>query len=62
MCEILVADITNGKAKQIVTTLFELFWSIGLILLPGISIFVDDWTGLYIVISSSTIILVILHR
>ncbi|XP_037924364.1 solute carrier family 22 member 7-like [Hermetia illucens] len=60
--QMILADITAGKAKVIITTLFELFWSIGLILLPGISIFVDSWTHLYVAISSPTILLVFLHR
>ncbi|XP_017846044.1 solute carrier family 22 member 1 [Drosophila busckii] len=55
-------DITAGKARILVTTLSELFWSIGLVLLPAISIYFDDWNHLYIAISSSLLVLVWLHR
>lgn len=58
----LVMDITGGRAKTIVTTLSELFWGIGLILLPGISIFFDSWSYLYVAISASAIILIFVHR
>ncbi|KAL9891083.1 solute carrier family 22 member 3 isoform 1-T1 [Glossina fuscipes fuscipes] len=58
----ILSDVTGGKAKTIVITLFELFWSIGLILLPGISIFFDSWNHLYVAISSSLVILVLLHK
>lgn len=57
-----VSDITGGRAKLLVTILFELFWSIGLILLPAVSIFLSDWTNLYHVLSLPTLILVFLHR
>ena len=57
-----VGDITGGKVKTIVVTLFELFWSIGLILLPAISIFFDSWSYLYVAISSSVFLLVFLHQ
>lgn len=57
-----MSDITGGKAKLIMTMLFDLFWSIGLILLPAISIFFNSWTNLYVVISMPTIALVLLHR
>ncbi|XP_055850560.1 solute carrier family 22 member 3 [Episyrphus balteatus] len=60
--QVILTDITGGQAKVIVRCLFELFWSIGLILLPGISIFVDDWSQLYYVISSFTIFLLLLNR
>lgn len=43
-------------------TLSELFWSIGLVLLPAISIYFDNWSYLYVAISSSLIVLVWLHR
>ncbi|XP_055389077.1 solute carrier family 22 member 3-like [Condylostylus longicornis] len=60
--EVIIQDITNGKARTIIITLFQLYWSIGLILLPGISIFFDSWAILYISISSPTILLLILCR
>lgn len=55
-------DITSGKARIIVVTLSELFWSMGLVLLPAISIYFDNWSYLYVAISSSLIVLVWLHR
>ncbi|KAH8420773.1 hypothetical protein KR222_004332 [Zaprionus bogoriensis] len=58
----ILMDITSGKARILVVTLSELFWSIGLILLPAISIYFDNWSHLYVAISSSLIVLVWLHR
>ncbi|KAH8369124.1 hypothetical protein KR009_002014 [Drosophila setifemur] len=60
--QFILNDITSGKARIIVVTLSELFWSMGLVLLPAISIYFDDWSYLYVAISSSLIILVWLHR
>ncbi|XP_054747426.1 solute carrier family 22 member 3 [Anastrepha obliqua] len=60
--QVILMDITAGRAKTIVTTLSELFWGIGLILLPGISIFFDSWSYLYLAISSSVIILIFMHK
>ncbi|XP_011179275.1 solute carrier family 22 member 3 [Zeugodacus cucurbitae] len=60
--QVILMDITDGRAKTIVTTLSELFWGIGLILLPGISIFFDSWSYLYVAISASVIILIFVHR
>ncbi|XP_036322613.1 solute carrier family 22 member 3 [Rhagoletis pomonella] len=60
--QVILMDITAGRAKTIVTTLSELFWGIGLILLPGISIFFDSWSYLYVAISSSVVILVFMHK
>lgn len=57
-----VTDITGGRAKTIVVVLFELFWSIGLILLPAVSMFFSNWSNLYLVISLPTLVLVFLHR
>lgn len=57
-----VADITSGRAKRIVTVMYELFWSIGLILLPGVTIFFSNWTNLYLVISLPTLFLIFMHR
>lgn len=57
-----MADITGGKAKIITSIIFELFWSIGLILLPALSIFVDSWSQLYMAISMPTMVLIFLHR
>lgn len=57
-----VGDITDGRPKVIVTTLFETFWSIGVFLLPGIASFFDSWSHLYMAISYPTLILVLLWR
>lgn len=57
-----VTDITTGRAKTIITIVFELFWSIGLILLPVWSVFIPHWSGLYVGISSPTIALVFMYR
>ncbi|XP_064547827.1 solute carrier family 22 member 1 [Drosophila montana] len=59
---VILTDITAGKARILVVTLSELFWSIGLVLLPAISIYFDNWSHLYVAISSSLIVLVWLHR
>lgn len=60
--ELSVVDITSGRARIIVSILFELFWSIGLIFLPVFSLFIADWWELYIAISMPTILMVILYR
>lgn len=57
-----VTDITDGKPRTIAITLFEQFWSIGVILLPGLASFFSTWTHLYMAISYPTIILVFLWR
>lgn len=62
LSSISVGDITDGKPKVIVTTLFETFWSIGVFLLPGIASFFDSWSHLYMAISYPTLILVVLWR
>lgn len=58
----LVLDITSGRARIIVSIIFELFWSIGLIFLPVFSLFIENWWELYIAISMPTILMVILYR
>ncbi|XP_037040820.1 organic cation transporter protein-like [Bradysia coprophila] len=60
--QLIIADITGGRAKTVSIVLYELFWSIGLIILPGLSIFFNNWSHLYIVISVPTLIMVFLHR
>lgn len=57
-----VVDITGGRARLIAAVLFELFWSVGLILLPAVAMFSSDWSNLYLVISMPTLGLVFLHR
>lgn len=44
------------------TTLFEQFWSVGVILLPGVASFWSSWTHLYMAISMPTFVLIFLHR
>ncbi|CAO1398262.1 unnamed protein product [Diamesa serratosioi] len=54
------ADITAGKYKVITVCMFEQFWSIGLILLPGVASFWNNWTQVYMAISFPTIALIAL--
>ncbi|XP_031635392.1 solute carrier family 22 member 8-like [Contarinia nasturtii] len=56
------SDITSGKQKTIVVTLFEQFWSIGVILLPLLAHLVKSWSHLYLAISWPTVVLIILWR
>ncbi|XP_005188240.1 organic cation transporter-like protein isoform X2 [Musca domestica] len=58
----IMADITGGTYKTCVSTLFEQFWSIGVIMLPGVASFFDSWTYLYMAISWPTVILIYLWR
>lgn len=57
-----VSDITAGKPKTIIVTTFESFWSVGVILLPGLARLVKSWSHLYMAISWPTVILIILWR
>lgn len=57
-----VSDITAGKYKTIVCTMFEQFWSIGVILLPGVASFLSSWSYIYMAISMPTFLLIFLHR
>ncbi|XP_075145197.1 organic cation transporter protein isoform X2 [Haematobia irritans] len=58
----IMADITGGIYKTCVSTLFEQFWSIGVILLPGVASFFSSWSDLYMAISWPTVILIYLWR
>ncbi|XP_013115754.1 organic cation transporter-like protein isoform X2 [Stomoxys calcitrans] len=58
----IMADITGGIYKTCVSTLFEQFWSIGVILLPGVASFFSSWSYLYMAISWPTVILIYLWR
>lgn len=58
----IVSDITSGKPKTIITTCFEQFWSIGVILLPVIAHYFKSWSHIYMAISWPTLILIILWR
>lgn len=57
-----VTDITSGKYRTTAVALFEQFWSIGLILLPGVAHFWSSWSQLYVAISLPTFALVYLYR
>ncbi|XP_036229375.1 organic cation transporter-like protein isoform X1 [Bactrocera oleae] len=59
---VIMADITGGVYKTCVSTLFEQFWSIGVILLPGVASFFSSWSHLYMAISWPTVILIYLWR
>lgn len=52
---LLVSDLTGGKYRTIVSTTFELFWSVGVIILPGVASFLHNWTYIYMAISCPTI-------
>jgi len=57
-----VADITGGKYRTCVTALFEQFWSIGVMMLPGVASFWSSWSHLYMAISWPTVILIYLWQ
>lgn len=59
---VIMADITGGKFKTATMCLFEQFWSIGVIMLPGVASFWSSWSQLYLAISLPTFLLIILHR
>ncbi|KAJ6649208.1 Organic cation transporter protein [Pseudolycoriella hygida] len=61
MCIGIMIDITSGKYRVITTCLFEQFWSVGVILLPGISSWWSDWSTIYLAISLPTVALIILY-
>lgn len=58
----IVGDITSGAAKVITTLVFEFFWSVGLIVLPLFSLFIEEWWRMYIGISMPTILLIFLIK
>ncbi|XP_063708956.1 solute carrier family 22 member 4-like [Culicoides brevitarsis] len=51
-------DITDGKWKLTAMTLFEIFWSIGLIFLSGIGYVFKSWDLIYFAISIPTLFLI----
>ncbi|KAH8307759.1 hypothetical protein KR044_012675, partial [Drosophila immigrans] len=57
-----VSDITGGKYRTCVSTLFEQFWSIGVMMLPGVASFWSSWSHLYMAISWPTVILIYLWQ
>ncbi|XP_029715576.2 organic cation transporter protein isoform X1 [Aedes albopictus] len=59
---VILNDITGGKFKTVTICMFEQFWSIGVMLLPGVASFWGSWSQLYLAISLPTFLLIILHR
>ncbi|XP_058836091.1 solute carrier family 22 member 13 [Topomyia yanbarensis] len=59
---VILSDITSGKYRTASMCLFEQFWSIGVMFLPGIASFWSNWSHLYLAISLPTFVLVFLHR
>ncbi|XP_037729777.1 solute carrier family 22 member 3 isoform X2 [Drosophila subpulchrella] len=58
----IMADITGGKYRTCVAALFEQFWSIGVMMLPGVASFWSSWSHLYMAISWPTVILIYLWQ
>lgn len=50
------ADITGGKHRTITICLFEVFWSIGVILLPMIAYIDPNWSRIFVMISLPTVL------
>ncbi|XP_062555789.1 organic cation transporter-like protein [Armigeres subalbatus] len=59
---VIMGDITGGKYKTAAICLFEQFWSLGVMMLPGVASLWSSWSQLYLAISLPTFILIILHR
>lgn len=59
---IVVSDITGGKFKTVTICMFEQFWAIGVIMLPGLASIVNSWSGLYLAISLPTLFYIVLHK
>lgn len=57
----IVGDITASKYRVTCICLFEQFWSIGDILLPGVGSFWSSWNLIYVAISLPTIGLIFLY-
>lgn len=56
-----LTDICGGKYRVIVVCLFELFWSIGVCLLPLVGSIWDSWRLVYVAISLPTISLFFIY-
>lgn len=56
-----MTDITHGKYRVIAACMFEQFWSIGVILLPGVGI-LESWGEVYLAITLPTFILIFLYK
>ncbi|XP_037945167.1 solute carrier family 22 member 3-like isoform X1 [Teleopsis dalmanni] len=53
-------DITAGLYRIGAIILYDTFWSIGVILLPGLSSFFNHWTNIYLGITFPTLLLMLL--
>lgn len=58
----ILVDITGGKYRMGVVTLYDTFWAIGVILLPGLAKFYHSWSFIYLGISLPTVLLIVLYR
>ncbi|KAH8343843.1 hypothetical protein KR059_011925 [Drosophila kikkawai] len=54
------ADITAGMHRIGAIILYDTFWSIGVILLPGLSSFFNSWSLIYVGITFPTVMLIVL--
>nr|XP_019529218.2 organic cation transporter protein-like [Aedes albopictus] len=59
---VIMNDITGGKFKTVTVCMFEQFWSIGVIMLPGLASLVTNWSQLYLAISLPTLGYIISHK
>ncbi|XP_062561076.1 organic cation transporter protein-like isoform X2 [Armigeres subalbatus] len=59
---VIMNDITGGKFKTVTICLFEQFWAIGVMLLPGLDMLTNSWSELYLALSLPTFALIFLHR
>ncbi|XP_067616056.1 organic cation transporter protein isoform X2 [Eurosta solidaginis] len=53
-------DITTGRYRSGAIILYDTFWSIGVILLPGLSSYFKNWSHIYLGITFPTLILLLL--
>lgn len=61
MGALILTDITSGNIRLYVISIFELFWSIGVIILAIIGSPWQNWRIVYVVISLPTILILFLH-
>ncbi|KAH8278447.1 hypothetical protein KR018_003394 [Drosophila ironensis] len=54
------ADITAGIHRIGAIILYDTFWSVGVILLPGLSSFFNSWSLIYVGITFPTVLLILL--
>ncbi|XP_063709428.1 solute carrier family 22 member 7-like [Culicoides brevitarsis] len=57
---VIVSDITTGKWQKGSQIFFDLFWSIGIVILSFITQYEARWTQLYMIISPPTFVILIL--